>query len=81
MNNEQMQQELARLRAENLKLSQKGSAIKVSQKGAVSVYGFGQWPVTLYASQWETMFDKIPAIKQFIADHKAELSVKPAKQA
>lgn len=40
--------------------------IKVSTKGAVSVYGFGRWPVTLYKSQWIKLFERVEEIKAFI---------------
>lgn len=54
---------------------------KVSEKGAVSVYGLGQWPVTLYSSQWERFipFIKSGAVEAFILDNAAKLSVKPPK--
>ncbi len=43
--------------------------LKVSRKGAVSLYGMNvQFPVTLYADQWERLFDFIPEIKKFIAE-------------
>ena len=62
--------ELAQLRAENAALKLKktfaGSNIKVSTKGAISVYGMGRWPVTLYASQWQALSELMPAIGEFI---------------
>ena len=58
------------------KQAQKGSSIKVSQKGGVSVYGLGRFPVTIYASQWERLLSQAEEIKAFIDIHKAELSVK-----
>jgi hypothetical protein len=54
--------------------------LKVSEKGGVSVYGIGRFPVTLYSSQWERLLAKSDAIKQFIADNSDKLAVKPAKQ-
>ena len=54
--NEELQAELDRVRAENeaLKQGRRGGSIsmKVSEKGAVSVYGLGRFPVTLYQEQW-----------------------------
>lgn len=54
--------------------------LKVSEKGAVSVYGMGKWPVTLYLSQWEAFipFIKSGAVERFIELHQDELSVKGA---
>lgn len=73
-----MELELAALRAENLRLKQKGSRIKVSEKGAVSVYGLGRFPVTLYAAQWEKLNALMPEIGKFIADNAASISRKEA---
>jgi hypothetical protein len=48
--------------------------VKVSPKGGVSFYGTGRWPVTLYKSQWQIVFDNIEVIKAFIATNDALLS-------
>ena len=61
------------------KASQSRLTLKVSEKGALSLYGMGQWPVTLYKSQWLRLIDMIPTIKTFIAEHNAVLAEKPAK--
>ena len=74
-----MQQELERLRAENeaLKKRQTGSvSLKVSEKGAVSVYGLGRFPVTLYQEQWQKLLAMADEIKQFIEENKSRLKVK-----
>lgn len=73
--------ELAALRAENARLRANkapSASIKISAKGAVSVYGLGRFPVTLYASQWQALLEKQDAIKQFILDNTAALAVKEA---
>jgi len=80
-NNEDLQTELARLRAENeaLKRSNKraGSiSLKVSEKGAVSVYGLGRFPVTLYREQWLKLLAMADEIKQFIEENRGRLKVK-----
>ncbi|MGO9110701.1 MAG: hypothetical protein ACLP9L_15885 [Thermoguttaceae bacterium] len=56
---------------------------KVSEKKAVSVYGLQRMPVTLYSEQWERLLadEQVKSIRQFIADHKGELSVKADKKA
>ena len=74
-------QELARLRAENeaLKARQKTSGaltFKVSEKGAVSVYGLGRFPVTLYQEQWLKLLDLADDIRAFIKAHDSELKAK-----
>ena len=53
---------------------------KVSQKGAVSVYGLQRMPVTLYAGQWERLLDFAAEIQTFIKARNGELSRKPAKE-
>lgn len=77
--NETLEQKLNRLEAENAALKNKATAkisLKVSEKGAVSLYGLGRFPITLYAEQWAAVIENIERIKQFIADHKFELSHK-----
>jgi len=76
---EDVQAELARLRAENEALKQKRSSsvsMKVSEKGAVSVYGLGRFPVTLYQEQWTKLLSLADDIKHFIEDNKGKLKVK-----
>lgn len=76
---EDLQAELARLRAENEALKQrgeKGLSLKVSQKGGVSVYGLGRFPVTLYKEQWSRLLDMADEIRAFIRDHDAQLKTK-----
>lgn len=50
--------------------------IKVSAKGAVSLYGLGKWPVTLYATQWDKLEAKMPEIRAFIEANRDKLAVK-----
>lgn len=49
---------------------------KVSEKGALSVYGLQRMPVTLYLSQWERLLDFADAIRQFIKEHRSEFATK-----
>jgi hypothetical protein len=71
---------LAKLQAENalLKANQKsnGNGMKVSEKGALSVYGMGRFPVTLYKSQWKALLARKEAIEAFIEAHDGELREK-----
>ncbi|MFZ0497811.1 MAG: hypothetical protein WAU49_20765 [Steroidobacteraceae bacterium] len=76
---EDMQSELERLRAENERLKQGGRgklAMKVSEKGALSVYGMGRFPVTLYKEQWLRLLTMAEEIKAFIAANEASLKSK-----
>lgn len=68
MSTDSDQAELARLRAENelLKRHRGQMALKVSEKGALSVYGLGRFPVTLYREQWEKLLAMADEIKRFI---------------
>ena len=82
MNQEAMQQRIAELEAKLARaLKPKTNIIKASPKGAVSVYGLGRFPVTLYASQWEKLFTMQDDVKEFIVDNIASLSVKDAEAA
>lgn len=51
--------------------------LKVSEKGALCVYGLGRWPVTLYASQWERLLDAADDIRAFAKANAAKLTTKP----
>ena len=71
--------ELERLRAENERLKRtqsRGITLKVSEKGGVSVYGMGRFPVTLYKEQWTKLLDMADEIRAFIRDHESELKAK-----
>jgi hypothetical protein len=76
---EEMAAELARLTAENAALKARGSrgvSLRVSEKGGVSVYGLGRFPVTLYKEQWLKLLDMAEDIRGFIREHDAELKAK-----
>ena len=79
MADDAIQAELERLRAENAALkgkATKGLNLKVSEKGAVSVYGLGRFPLTLYKEQWEKVLAMEKEIRAFIAEHETELKIK-----
>jgi len=73
-----VQAELERLRAENERLRKGGgrSTLKVSDKGGVSVYGLGRFPVTLYKEQWLKLLAMADEIRAFIRDNEARLKTK-----
>lgn len=78
---EDMKAELERLRAENEALKKKktgGGALsmKVSEKGALSVYGMGRFPVTLYKEQWLKLLGIADEIKKFIEENDDKLKAK-----
>jgi len=79
MSDQDVQAELARLKAENERLKKtasRGASLKVSEKGGVSVYGLGRFPVTLYKEQWTKLLDMADEIRAFIADNAAALKTK-----
>jgi hypothetical protein len=74
-----VQAELARLRAENEALKKPGRgalSMKVSEKGALSVYGMGRFPVTLYKEQWLRLLAVADDIKTFIEANNENLKTK-----
>ena len=54
----------------------KGISFKVSEKGGVSVYGLGRFPVTLYQEQWLRLFTEVDNLKTFIEENKSKLKTK-----
>jgi len=76
---EEMKAEIERLRSENerLKKPARGSmSLKVSEKGGLSVYGLGRFPVTLYREQWEKLLAMADQIREFIQENDAALKKK-----
>ena len=79
MSDEDTKAELERLRKENAALKKGASSgvrLKVSEKGAVSVYGMGRFPVTLYKEQWLKLLDMSDNIRAFIDANEAQLKAK-----
>ena len=79
MPDEELKAELERLRKENEALKKGASSgirVKVSEKGAVSIYGMGRFPVTLYKEQWLRLLDMSAEIRTFIAANEARLKTR-----
>ena len=79
MSDENLKAELERLRNENAALKKETSdsiRMKVSEKGAVSVYGMGRFPVTLYKEQWLKLLDMSDEKRAFIAENEARPKAK-----
>ena len=78
-NEDELKAELEKLKAENAALKSRGSrgvSLKVSEKGAVSVYGLGRFPVTLYMEQWLKLLDLGEDIRAFIRENEGKLKKK-----
>jgi hypothetical protein len=79
MSDEDLKAEVEKLRAENERLkTQRGRSVslKVSEKGGVSVYGLGRFPVTLYKEQWTKLLDIADDIRAFLKENDARLKSK-----
>jgi hypothetical protein len=79
MADDDIKAELERLRAENERLKSRqtrGVSLKVSEKGGVSVYGLGRFPVTLYKEQWLRLLDMSDDIRTFINENEGKLKAK-----
>ncbi len=79
MSDEEMQAELERLRAENEALKSRPArsvSLKVSEKGGVSVYGLGRFPITFYKEQWVKLLGMSDDILAFIKENEGKLKVK-----
>ena len=79
MNEAEMKAELERLQAENASLKNRGArgvSMKVSEKGGLSVYGLGRFPITLYQEQWTKLLDMTEDIRAFIKDNQSTLKKK-----
>ena len=80
MNEQEMKAELQRLQAENETLKTRASraiSMKVGEKGGVSIYGLGRFPVTLYKEQWAKLLDMADEIRAFLKDNDSKLKTKP----
>ena len=79
MSDDDMRAELDRLKAENERLKARQSravSLKVSEKGGLSVYGLGRFPVTLYKEQWVKLLDMAEDIRAFLKENDAKLKTK-----
>jgi len=77
---EDLKAELDRLKQENERLKNRqtrGVSLKVSEKGGVSVYGLGRFPVTLYKEQWQRLLAMADDIRAFIKENDSKLKTKP----
>ena len=79
MASDDLKADLERLKSENERLKNRqtrGVSLKVSEKGGVSVYGLGRFPVTLYKEQWARLLDMADDIRAFIRENEGKLKTK-----
>ena len=82
MAEETVEQKLARLEAENRQLKEQVDRkpgqlrLKVSEKGGLSIYGLGRFPVTLYKEQWGRLLEHAEEIKTFLKENDQQLKAK-----
>ena len=79
MSESELKAELERLRVENARLKTRGTgglSLKVSEKGGVSLYGIGRFPVTLYKEQWLRILASASDIETFIRENEGKLKTK-----
>lgn len=79
MSDEDLKAELERLRSENAALKSRSAraiSMKVSEKGGLSIYGLGRFPITLYKEQWAKLLEMADEIREFLKEHDAQLKAK-----
>ena len=79
MSENELRAELERLKQENASLKKgaaRGVSLKVSEKGGLSVYGLGRFPITLYKEQWTKLLDMSDELRAFLKAHDSELKTK-----
>ena len=79
MSDEDITAELERLRSENAALKKgaaRGISMKVSEKGGLSIYGLGRFPITLYKEQWAKLLDMADDLRAFIRENEGQLKTK-----
>jgi hypothetical protein len=73
---EELKAQLAALQEKNKGRAARAIDFKVSEKGGVSVYGLGRFPVTLYYEQWIRLLDQATELRAFLEEHKPSLKLK-----
>jgi hypothetical protein len=73
---EELKARLSELEKQAEKKPGRSMEFRVSEKGGVSVYGLGRFPVTLYYEQWTKLLNAVPDLKAFIEENKSKLKLK-----
>ncbi len=75
-NEEQLKARIAELEQQLAGRRTGSLEFRVSEKGAVSVYGLGRFPVTLYYEQWKRLLDAAERLHDFLEENKSRLKLK-----
>jgi hypothetical protein len=75
---EELKAKVAELEAKQTRQRSGSLEFRVSEKGAVSVYGMGRFPVTLYYEQWKRLLEAAPRLQEFLEENKGKLKLKDA---
>ena len=78
---EELLARIAELEKESVGRKRGALEFRVSEKGGVSVYGLGRFPVTLYPEQWARLLDSADTLRAFIEENKSRLKVKNQEKA
>jgi hypothetical protein len=78
--NEELKARIAELEKQAAARKAGGLEFRVSEKGAVSVYGLGRFPVTLYYEQWVRLLEVAEALRGFLEEHKGRLKLKEPRE-
>ena len=73
---EELKAKVAELEKKQTRQRSGALEFRVSEKGAVSVYGMGRFPVTLYYEQWTRLLEAVPQLKEFLEENKSKLKLK-----
>src|SRR5437763_16204729 len=76
---EEMKARLAELEKQVATKRTGAMEFRVSEKGGVSVYGLGRFPVTLYFEQWTRLLDQADNLRAFLEENKSKLKLKEPK--
>ena len=76
---EELKAKLAELEKQNQTRKRGSLEFRVSEKGGVSVYGLGRFPVTLYYEQWMRLLDQVDQLREFLESNKGSLKLKNAE--
>jgi hypothetical protein len=76
---DELKAQLAALQEKVKSRDRRALEFRVSEKGAVSLYGLGRFPVTLYYEQWMKVLDHVDELRAFLEENKPNLKLKQSE--